>query len=362
MKLLMIRITAIMLVFLSVFSCKDDDDNTGVTSVEARERDEVYLKEKDTILTYLKTHTYNYEEFDFVNLSNPQNDVFEIVFDTITDTDKENGKESLYDRLYNSETNQNGELKLTKVTDPVDSNLVYDLYYLELRKGGGAPVYFSDAPKLTYQGSLMSNGTVFDERTNVRALNLTQLTSSVAGTITGFREGVLQFNAAENFMINNDGTVGYKNFGMGAVFVPSGLGYFSASRTSIPSYSPLIFKINIMTNVPQDHDGDGVPTYLEDINRNQNALDDDTDQDGISNFADVNDDNDTKNTKDEILIRRVTSNTIQGLKGQLGDNEQLISFYATSENTYEGEILKLINTSTGTTPDYLNADVVTPDN
>ncbi|MDB4605551.1 Ig-like domain-containing protein [Flavobacteriaceae bacterium] len=50
-------------------------------------------------------------------------------------------------------------------------------------------------------------------------------------------------------------------------------------------------QINIYI-IPFDHDQDGVPSKEEDLNRNGDFRDDDTDGDGIPNFLDVDDDND----------------------------------------------------------------------
>jgi hypothetical protein len=51
-----------------------------------------------------------------------------------------------------------------------------------------------------------------------------------------------------------------------------------------------------------DHDGDGLPSYMEDINSNQYGVDDDTDGDTISNYLDADDDGDGRLTKFEIEI------------------------------------------------------------
>ncbi|MDN6310426.1 MAG: hypothetical protein L0J60_07125, partial [Psychroflexus sp.] len=48
-------------------------------------------------------------------------------------------------------------------------------------------------------------------------------------------------------------------------------------------------------------DNDGVPAAMEDINNNGNLFDDDTDNDGIPNFLDVDDDNDNVLTEVEII-------------------------------------------------------------
>ena len=75
------------------------------------------------------------------------------------------------------------------------------------------------------------------------------------------------------------------------MFVPSGLAYFSGNSTGA-IYDNLIFKIELLQMEEQDHDSDLVPSYLEDLNDNIDVTDDDTDEDGLPNFIDLDDDGD----------------------------------------------------------------------
>jgi hypothetical protein len=50
------------------------------------------------------------------------------------------------------------------------------------------------------------------------------------------------------------------------MFIPSGLGYYAAGSASIPSYSPLVFSFKLFELQRLDQDGDGIPSYLEDLN------------------------------------------------------------------------------------------------
>ena len=50
-----------------------------------------------------------------------------------------------------------------------------------------------------------------------------------------------------------------------------------------------------------DHDGDSVPSYLEDIDSNR-YFDDDTDDDGLPNYRDLDDDGDGVPTRQEYDI------------------------------------------------------------
>jgi len=76
------------------------------------------------------------------------------------------------------------------------------------------------------------------------------------------------------------------------MFIPSGLAYFAGSQNGIPSYSNLIFKFELLQYEVDDHDNDGVPSYIEDYNMNLDVNDEDTDEDEIPDYFDVDDDGD----------------------------------------------------------------------
>lgn len=61
-----------------------------------------------------------------------------------------------------------------------------------------------------------------------------------------------------------------------------------------------IGEFDIMVVAGADQDGDGVPDFQEDINGNGNLEDDDTDQDGVPDYLDSDDDGDLVSTADEI--------------------------------------------------------------
>src|SRR5690606_14455341 len=126
--------------------------------------------------------------------------------------------------------------------------------------------------------------------------------------VEGWRRVFPQFNTAESFVDNGDGTVNYIDKGLGIMFLPSGLSYFSQSSGLISSYSPLIFKFELLQMFENDHDGDGIPSYLEDLNSDgeftvnytdlTDATDDDTDGNGYPDYLDADDDGDGILTKD----------------------------------------------------------------
>jgi len=192
--------------------------------------------------------------------------------------------------------------------------------------------------------------TVFDSTVNPAVLDLVNL-------IQGWRNVLMEFNTAEpNYVINPDGTVQYNNYGFGAMFLPSGLAYFASSPTGIPLYSNLIFKFELYQSSPNDHDGDGIFSHLEDLNNNQNVYDDDTDGDNIPNFLDTNDDNDTLLTKNELAFNTYTVDTNLGeTEPVLGENELEIS-RSESNGVITIKTVVIVDSNNDGVPDYLDSE------
>jgi hypothetical protein len=317
MKLRKLAITSLCF-GLVVLSCKKDDE--GVDDpyvVPPRDRQEVYDENIVEIEEYLETHFYNYEEFQ----QNPEysdlsvmpytvtpNDNFEIVFDTIAGANSD--KIPLIDQVVSEE-----------ITD--DEGVVYTLYYLVVREGRGGDIHPIDQVFANYKGTLI-DGTLFDSVISAEPFHLTSV-GNYRGVVPGFRESLIEFKAREGYSVNGDGTITNHNHGIGAVFIPSGLGYFSQTQTAIPAYSNLIFAFNPEKRTLFDHDLDGVFSYLEDLNDNQDSFDDDTDGDGAPNFIDVDDDGDGTITKNEIEQITYTED----------ENMQLFTSNAAAQNYYD---------------------------
>ncbi|NNC69389.1 MAG: hypothetical protein HKN90_01045 [Flavobacteriaceae bacterium] len=262
------------LVLVLVFnSCKKDDEG-GPIGVDVRDRGEQYIADLDTIEEFLSTHFYNYEEFE----ADPNTTDFEIVFDTIAGDNSD--KTPLIDQV---------DFKI--VTDGED--IEYKLYFLKVREGLGEQPKFADSTFLKYDGILI-NEVSFDNAPNPVWFDLLSV-------VQGFREVSVEFKGATSFTENSDGTFTYNEFGIGAMFIPSGLAYFNEPPFGIPLYSPLIFKFSMLDVNECDHDGDHVPSYLEDVNGDRAILNDDTDEDFIPDFTDIDDDGDGTLTKDEDL-------------------------------------------------------------
>ena len=165
------------------------------------------------------------------------------------------------------------------------------------------------------------------------------------------------FSTAESFADAGDGTIDFMNHGVGVMFLPSGLGYFSSATSNIPSYSPLIFKFELLQMYQNDDDGDGVPSYLEDLNGDGEftLADDDTDGDNIPNYGDTDDDGDGVLTKNEIDIKtynRPTKAEIEALV--LDPKEVLIGIKEEGDGTFTGTTSS--DTDEDGIPDYLDAN------
>ena len=293
-------IIAFLVLGLAMNSCKKDDEG-GPVSVPIRDRAVQYEADLDSIEEFLSTHFYNYEEFE----ANPNTMDLQIVFDTIAGANSD--KTPLLSQV------------ISKTVSDGTSDVEYKLYYLKVREGLGEQVHFTDSTYMAYKGTLI-NDTSFDSAPNPTWLTL--LT-----TVQGFRDVMYEFKGATSFTENPDGTFTYSDYGIGAMFIPSGIGYYAQPPFGIPLYSPLIFRFDVFDVNEIDHDFDHVPSYLEDLNGDNTFTfeDDDTDGDDFANFVDVDDDGDGTLTRDEDLEPdpdpNVDSNGDGILDNDIGDGD-----------------------------------------
>lgn len=271
------RITflAALVTVFNFYSCKDDEESNDF---EERDELEVYNEDILEIEEFLSTHTYNYEEFDFDNPYSIANDEFKVKIELISEENDNLDKTPILNRpeLY---------FKTVELND-----IDYKLYILKVREGLGDAVHPVDKAAVTYKGEL-TDGTVFDQQINVSTtFNLTDVGSG--GVVTGFRESLIEFKTRDSYTENPDNTIINHNHGIGASFVPSGIGYFSLYVGGIEPYTPLIFSFDVLTRLDTDYDSDLIPSHLEDLDQDNDATNDDTDGDGVPNFLDNDDDGD----------------------------------------------------------------------
>ncbi|WP_029033310.1 FKBP-type peptidyl-prolyl cis-trans isomerase [Salinimicrobium terrae] len=258
-----------------LFSCDKDDDTPEV--VPPRDRGEQELTDQAALEEYLDTHFYNYEEFE-----NPPADFdYNIEIDTINadNTDKTPLSQS--------------PLLETKKFDY--EGVEYTYYVLKVREGASeqSQPKFSDSTFVSYEGSFL-NRDVFETSNYPTWHDLTR-------RLTGFAQALTEFRGASGFDVLPDNTVEWNNdYGIGAMFLPSGLGYFNTYQEGIPTYSPLVFTFDLYRVNEADHDNDGIPSWREDLDEDELVFNDDTDGDRIPNFLDPDDDGDFIPTLEEI--------------------------------------------------------------
>ena len=274
------------------WSCKKDDDQ-DVIVVPPRPLGEVAIEDDAEIMAYLQTHFYNYEEFAAMAADFD----YRIKIDTIAG---DNSDKTPLSELVSSETIliSSSELGL----EQVENDIPHKLYYLEARPGTGANPTTVDSLYLRYEGTRL-DGKVFDSNLGAPIwLDLQgTLTQSNPGTIRGFKRGLPKLKGGGNILVNDDGTFEVEGFGVGIIFMPSGLAYFRGTQPGA-AYAPLVFKIELLVVNTADHDRDGVPSYIEDLNNDGDLLNENTDEDGFPNYLDTDDDGDGIPTRDEISI------------------------------------------------------------
>ena len=262
-------------------SCKKDDDIPAPPP--PRDRGEEAIRAQAEIEEFLETHFYNYEDFQ----TDPEN--FKIKFDTIAGDNA-------------SKTPLIEQVDFVEVKDIIDTDVTYKLYYLNVRDGGGEKPHFSDYTINTYEGRLM-NLDLFDSSVIPVRFNLVDTPTS-SGIIRGLQQAIIRFRGASNVISNPDGTLTFENYGIGAVFIPSGLAYYQYPPPTggLNAYDQLIFSFELFESEVADHDNDGIPSYMEDLNGDGFLLNDDTDGTGGANYLDDDDDGDGRLTKYEIEI------------------------------------------------------------
>ncbi|MES2485452.1 MAG: FKBP-type peptidylprolyl isomerase [Bacteroidota bacterium] len=254
-------------------SCKKDDDST----VPLRDYTVQYATEKADIEDYLRTHYIASVDADFnVDLQPiPENGTQVSIWDQTEYPLMSKDVQSLNE----------------------DNTPLYKVYYLMIRQGAGDQPTRGDKIVTAYRGTLL-DGVQFDYNPFPSA------GLSLLGTIEAWQEIIPLFKAGT--YVDNPADPGepasFQDYGVGVMFLPSGLGYYNEVRSSLmPSYSPLVFTFKLFSVQYVDSDGDGLLNRYEtdgvtDIARY------DTDGDGTPNYLDTDDDGDGYPTATELKI------------------------------------------------------------
>jgi hypothetical protein len=249
---------------LIVISCSKDDNNNNVAP--PRDYAEQYIKDIANIESFMKTHYMTVTNSP--GATEDQNVTFTLIPSGGTQV-------SIWD-------DQNYPKKLREVTvNQNDVDIVYKMYYIELRQGTGKSPSNVDRVLTSYRGEYIFSTTEQVNGVDVTTLKSNQFEESInpqsyfnlTGVIRGwseifpqFKTGTYSGNPDGVYPPNLDGTTSYYDFGAGVMFIPSGLAYFNNSPGGIPSYSPLIFSFKLYEIQRIDHDGDGIFSYQEDLN------------------------------------------------------------------------------------------------
>ena len=241
------------------FNCNEDENET--TSIPPRDRAEQQASDLDTLQNYFNTHYYNSGE---LNALTTYPALENIVISKLEEGDSQPPNTTMLSNAVVQKTTTNNDVS-------------YEYYILTIEQGLG------ESPHFTHQVRVGKIGTTIDGNEFDRSVSPTDL--DLVYTITGWNKVLPQFNTASAFATNNDGTVTFENYGIGLMFLPSGLAYFNNAVSGIPSYSCLIFKFELYQYKVMDHDNDYIPTYMEDIDGDLNILKDNTDSDNFNNFS-----------------------------------------------------------------------------
>ncbi len=326
----------ILLTLIGFSSCRGDDG--GPDSIPERDRGEQQIVDRDSLINYFQNYYYNSAEI----ASNSAATIDDIVITKLED----------------GETLPDGHTMLIDAVETHNTILLdvdYEYYILRLNQGGGETrPNFPDRVRLNYQGTLM-DGTLFDSSVNSVVLDISTL-------IPGWGRVIPQFNVASGFTTNQDGTITFDDFGFGVMFLPSGLGYYSGGAANITPYSNLLFKFEVYQSEVNDHDGDGIPSYREDVDENLDLGNDDTDDNGLADFVDVDDDGDGVLTIDELEhLEYIVDTNIGEEEPVLGPDE-----FERSRTEENGIItintVKIVDSDGVGAPDYLDENVSTVHN
>ena len=176
---------------------------SSIVSVPENDRTEQQVVDSDTLVAYLNTHYYNSTEVSA--LANPS--MADVIITELLEGETLPTDATLLMSAV--------ETKTTTFKD-----VEYEYYILRINQGTTTEQSprFCDKVRVKYAGSLM-DGVEFDESS-------TPVNFDLVSVIPGWSRVMPQFNVG-TFISNSDGTVSYDGYGMGVMFLPSGLGYYA---------------------------------------------------------------------------------------------------------------------------------------
>jgi FKBP-type peptidyl-prolyl cis-trans isomerase len=271
-----------LFLFVLAFTLTQCDDTTRSVITPLRDYEEQRTADNDSIISFLQSHYYNYEEY--ANAASGER--VEFTIDSLINAP---GKTPMIDQVEEHEV---------QIKDQDGNFITHTMYVIpNVRVGVGDSPTISDDVYITYKGMFL-DGYSFDQSEQ-------QIWFPGLSTIQGFYE-LYPFIKRGTWEVDPEtGLITYDGFGTAIAIMPSALGYYgSQSSPNGRQYAPLIFAVDLYTFTTADHDEDSVPTSEEDIDGNRHFTDDvdDTDGDGIPNYLDNDDDGDGILTIDEYDV------------------------------------------------------------
>lgn len=257
------NIIAIAIFSLLIYSC---GDNNGIP-VDNFDHEAQALMDNDSLIKFLKNHYYDTSVDSLKTLVAGKTPIYDDPKLETLDVNYDNIDYKMYVYV-DEEGNPTPNKSNPTILDSILVN--YHLGYLSY------PMDYIPAQKL--ETATWFNPTLI--------------------AVEGWLHGFTKFKGGKN--ITDNGPITYEGGGKGILFIPSGLSYRNSASGSLPPNANLIYYINLFDIVEEtDHDNDGIGSFLEDVDGDGEPRNDDTDGDGIANFADDDDDGDGILTKDE---------------------------------------------------------------
>jgi FKBP-type peptidyl-prolyl cis-trans isomerase FkpA len=258
---------------ITIISCNKNDDNN---TVPLKDFNEQYLVDLESIDKFIDTH---YMIVDPIT--------FDVTYNLLT---SDPNKQSI-----RAQTLHPLEFRMYENTT---QNVNYKLYYINLQEGTNERPCAVDSIHVAFRGVLANDAaTQFDVAQNPVWIKLDEVISGWPQIFPLFKTGIYDTTSGPN-------PVNFQNFGAGIMFIPSGMAYYNNPQAaSIPVYTSLVFNFKLYELQFRDHDLDGVLSKNEvpvgsDIFYDPRTFD--TDNDGVFNMYDIDDDGDRVLTKTEI--------------------------------------------------------------
>lgn len=313
-------ILGILTLVITGISCNKSDDSGGFTPEPLKDSKEVYEKNRESILKYLKN-----------NYMIERNGV--ITFDSITSANHTNEKAVFYDNRLDSIVVNNDDYAAFSLIDPYNSsNLIYKysksadtikykVYYLRLNEGQGQKSSPVDSIFVKRNSFNLKNERITSTNHPTTGgfysfpITIAELRGTVASPLrmhTGERQMLSFIKTALNSGINPDGTISYDETTAGRiiVFIPAGIGQFNSAYDKLAAYEPYISDLTLISAFERDHDLDGIPSKFEVKPEKigteltiHDYFDLDTNKDAIPNFLDIDDDGDGVPTRIELQYK-----------------------------------------------------------